>query len=337
MSEVRGRLQGLIGGYRVSQMIRAAALIGICDRLAAGPRTSAEVASEVGANPDLLHRLMRALVAFGVLAEGEDGRFSNLEMGELLRTDSPQSLRDGALALTQESWWDAWRELTPTVREGYIPLERVLGMPFWEMLAGDPEWAARFNGFMVNQTSVFVPEMLGAFDFASRAHVVDIGGGNGALIAGVLEANPSLRGTVFDLEAGLDGARELLARRGVADRCSLVPGSFFESVPGDGDTYLLRMILHDWEDERAAAILATIRRALRPESRLLVIDFLLPERATDSPQDRWALTTDLHMHVLFGSRERTEAEMRRLLGAAGFEVERVVPTSSTAVMVAAPA
>jgi hypothetical protein len=156
--------------------------------------------------------------------------------------------------------------------------------------------------------------------------VVDVGGGNGGLIASVLAAHPGLRGVLFDLESGLAGADELLRRRGVADRCTTVAGDFFESVPAGGDIYLLRLVLHDWDDEHAARILNTLRRAMSPGSRLVVIDHLLPARADTSPASRAALIIDMSMYVLFGARERTERDMRGMLDAAGFRVERIAIT-----------
>jgi orsellinic acid C2-O-methyltransferase len=186
----------------------------------------------------------------------------------------------------------------------------------------------------VANTEAFAPQVTNAFDFSQCRTVVDIGGGNGALIAGILSANPHLRGVVFDLEQGLAGAREYLQRRGVGDRCTTVPGDFFKSVPPGSDCYLLRFILHDWDDSHAAQILATVRRAMAPGSRLLVIDYLLPAVADASQDSRLALSVDINMFVMFGGRERTEVEMRSMLGAAGFEVERIAPTSPTRTLVA---
>jgi SAM-dependent methyltransferase len=184
----------------------------------------------------------------------------------------------------------------------------------------------------VSNTEAFVPQLLEAIDFSRFGTVVDVGGGNGGLIASVLSANPSLRGVLFDLESGLAGAEELLRRRGVADRCTTVAGDFFESVPTGGDIYLLRLVLHDWDDKDAARILNTVRRAMSPGSRLLVIDHLLPARADTSPASRAALIIDMHMYVLFGARERTESDMRGMLDAAGFRVERIALTSPTRIV-----
>jgi hypothetical protein len=324
----------MIGGFRISQMIRTAALLKICDRLAAGPRDAADVAAEVHADPGLLHRLMRALAGFGVLEEGPDGRFTNTEMGELLRTEVPGSAAGAAAGLLQDNGWKAWGQLPRGVMEGSIPHVVGNGATFWEVMAHDPETSARFNAHMVSNTEVFVPQLFEAIDFSRFGTVVDVGGGNGGLIASVLSANPGLRGVLFDRESGLAGADELLRRWGVADRCTTVAGDFFESVPTGGDIYLLRLVLHDWDDEHAAQILRTIRGAMSPDSQLIVIDHLLPARADTSPDSRAALIIDMHMYVLFGARERSEHDMREMLDAAGFTVERIAKSVPTRTIVA---
>ncbi len=323
----------MISGFRVTQMIHAAAELRVCDALAGGSRTAAEIAPDLGADPALLHRLCRGLAGHGVLAEEPGGTFSNTALGELLRSGVPGSLRDVALALPERSSWAAWAELTQSVREGAVPFQLANGISFWEANSQDEAVGDRFNRFMVAQTEVFVPQLLAAFDFGTCRRVVDVGGGNGALLAGVLAANRQLRGTLFDLPEGLAGADAYLTMRGVRDRCELVKGDFFEAVPSAADAYLLRLILHDWDDGRAAAILANCRAAMAPGTRLIVIDNLLPEVAGEEPQARNALTMDLHMHVLFGARERTESHLRQMLETAGFSVTRVVPTAPPSTIV----
>jgi predicted O-methyltransferase YrrM len=327
-------LLGLIGGYRISQLVRTAALLNICDRLAAGPRDAADLAAEARAESRLLHRLLRALAGVGVLEEGPDGRFTNTEMGELLRTDVPGSAAGVAAGVLQDNVWKAWGELPRGVVEGATPHMLGNGATFWEVLARDSESSARFNAHMVSQTQAFVPQLLDAFDFSRSRTVIDVGGGNGALIAAILSEHPALRGVLFDRDTGLAGADEFLRRRGVADRCTTVTGNFFESVPAGADTYLLRFVLHDWDDEHAAQILRAVRRAMSPGTQLIVIDHLLPERADRSPDSRAALLIDMHMYVLFGARERTEREMRAMLDAAGFRVERIELTSPARTIVA---
>jgi ubiquinone/menaquinone biosynthesis C-methylase UbiE len=200
-----------------------------------------------------------------------------------------------------------------------------------------PEMAERFNAFMATQTETFLPQLLHHFDFSTARHVVDVGGGKGALMAGILRANPRARGTVCDLEAGLSAARAYLEAQGVASRVDLAVGSFFDSVQAGADVYVLRHILHDWPDDRAADILAVCRRAMRPGARLLVIETLLPDRAIDDPAARIKFFYDLNMFVMFGARERTERELQTMLEEAGFTVDRVLPTEPTATLVATAA
>ncbi|MDQ6884528.1 MAG: acetylserotonin O-methyltransferase [Candidatus Dormibacteraeota bacterium] len=334
MSDAGDRLYQMISGFRVTQMVRTAALLGICDALVAGPRDAVSVAAELHADPEVLRRLMRALTGLGVLTEADDRRFSNTAIGELLRKDIPGSMRNAAIALPSDANWEAWAKLPRGVADGSVPFELAHGRSMWEKLAGEPEAAARFNGFMAAQSAAFAPQLSEAFDFSRCRQVVDVGGGNGALIAGVLAANPSLRGTLFDVEAGLAGGEAYLRHQGVADRCELKAGDFFKSVPQGGDVYLLKLILHDWDDARATEILKSCRRAMRPGASLLVMDYILPERAVPGPREAQALTMDLHMFTLFGARERTEQELRAMLTQTGFGVDRVVPTSPQATIVA---
>lgn len=334
MESPRDRLLALITGYRASQLIRAAAMLKVCDQLAHGPRDAAGVAAAVHADPMLLRRLMRALAGIGVLEEGQGGRFSNTEMGELMRLDVPGNLAAPAISLTDDNVWAAWGQLHRGIAQGVVPHELANGASFWDLHEANPEAGARFNQHMVRQTEVFAPQLVNAFDFSKCRTVVDVGAGNGALMAGILSANPSVRGVVFDMDQGLTGAREYLDGRGVGDRAETVAGDFFESVPPGGDCYTLRLILHDWDDADAMRILKSVRRAMIPGSWLLVIDHLLPAHADTSPDSRVALNMDIHMFVLFGSRERTEDDMRKMLTAAGFEVERVAPTTPTRTVVA---
>jgi SAM-dependent methyltransferase len=335
--EARERLYHMIVGYRATQAIRAAALLGICDVLAEGQLAAAEAAVRVEADPGLVQRLMRLLAALGVLAESADGRFANTEMGDLLRTDVAGTLRTAVIGLCQDSSWSAWGALPRGIRGEGVPFELANGQPPWEEMRDNPEVAERFNAFMATQTETFLPQLLHHFDFSTARHVVDVGGGRGALLAGILRANPGVRGTICDLDSGLSGAGEYLEAQGVAGRVDLAAGSFFESVPAGADVYLLRHILHDWPDERAAEILAVCRRAMRPGARLLVIDTLLPERATDDPAPRIRFFYDLNMFVMFGARERTERELRIMVEEAGFTVDRVLPTEPTATVVATAA
>ncbi len=337
VSTPRDQLSELINGYRITQMIHTSAQLGIFDVLAQGPRTAPYVAAQVGVDPGLLDRLMRALAAVGILEQGPDERFSNTEMGDLLREDVPGSLRNFAIGLVEYGYWRAWGELPSALRDGGVAFEFAHGQSFWDRAQSTPEVAAGFSALMAEQAAMLVPQLLEAFDFSGSRRVVDVGGGKGALVAGLLSAHPSLRATIFDLESGLHGADALLRARGVRERCDLVVGSFFDAIPSGADVYLLQRILHDWDDKRAAEILTTCRRAMQQGARLLVVESALPEGPVGAPRDRRTLVLDLHMHVMFGSRERTEVELRRLLEATGYAVDQVVPTSPWTTFIAVAA
>lgn len=334
MTDAEDRLYWMISGFRTSQLIRTAAMFGICDILASGPKHAAEVAAAVGLDAGMVRRLLRSLVAISILMEGDDGTFSNSELGALLRKEIPESFSAAALALPEDHWYEAWSALPRALKANRVPFEVAHGRTFWDVAADDDGVAQNFNRFMVRQTEAFVPQLLGAYDFSACGLVVDVGGGNGSLVGRVLAKNPSVRGILFDVAAGLLGAEKELGTLGVGDRCELVVGSFFESIPGGADAYMLRQILHDWDDARASEILVVCRRAMRQGANLLVMDRLLPARATDSSEDRFALILDMHMHVLFGSRERTEGELKGLIEANGFAVDRVIAASPQAITVA---
>jgi hypothetical protein len=332
--EAGNRLYAMILGYRTTQIIHAAARLGICDELAPEPLASSVLASRIHVDPPLLHRLLQALAALGLLNEAEDGRFATTELGFLLRRDVEGSLRSTVVGMGEDSWWRAWGELPRALTSGGVPYERSEGRTFWQEMDDDPAVAGRFNSFMSGRAEIFTPQLLGLFDFSDARHIVDVGGGVGALLAGILEAHPQAHGTLFDLPAGLAGAPAYLRARGVEGRCTLVAGSFFDSVPAGADVYILRDILHDWPDERAAEILRVCRSAMAPPAKLLVIDAVLPARATEDPADLTKFLYDINMFVLFGSRERTEQELRRLLEAGSFAVDRLLPTVPTATLVA---
>lgn len=311
------RAYELVNGFRASQLVRLAAQLRIPDLVADGPRSPEELGTATGIDADRLRRALRGLAALGVLVETEDGRFACTEVGELIREAVPGSLSSLALMLLPESY-RAWDHLLETVRSGRTGYEIAYGVSLWELLGRDPEYAERFNRAMV-ATSEEVAEFVAAgSDFSKALVIVDVGGGNGALAAGILRAHPHLRGIVCDLAAGLAGTSEYLSIRGVLNRCTVVECDFFLSVPKGGDVYLLKNIIHDWDDAHATHILSACRRAMGPGARILLVERILPARVTDNPAHLNAVMTDLQMMVQLGSRERTLAEYRGLLEGAGF-------------------
>jgi hypothetical protein len=331
------RLDWLTRAYRVGQVIRTAALFGVCDVLAGEPMAAQQVAERVGAASDPMRRLLRTLVALDVLSES-DGAFRNAALGELLRRDHPEAMREVAISRMRESWWRAWGALPDAVRTGESAYVLANGRSMWDELRDDPEAAASFNAMIGSGTEEYAASLACCIDFAESRHVVDVGGGQGTMLAALLRSAPGARGTLFDLPAGLIGAQDYLAAAGVADRAETVAGDFFDSIPASGDVYLLRRVLHDWPDDDALAILRTCRKAIgHRAARLLVADTIMPERpAAGAAEDETVFTLDLHMLVLFGARERSVSEFNRLLEATGFGIEEVLATAPEGTIVARP-
>jgi SAM-dependent methyltransferase len=313
-------------GFLTTQLLYVAAKLGVAEVLAAGPRTGPEVAQAVGADPDLLTRVLRGLALEDVLAEVGGGRFALTELGERLRGDVPGSIR-GPMVVRGELYYQAAAGLLAAVRHGGTPFEQVYGDRFFEYLGRHPVKEAVFQGSMTGRAEQEAGDVVAAYDFGGLGRLVDVGGGHGILLGAILRAAPDLQAVLVDQPAVVEQARRRLEADGVADRCRLVPGDFFGSVPAGADAYLLSRVLHDWGDEDARRLLATCRSAMPPGGRLLVVEAPLPERARDRPA---VIRMDLHMLVLLGARERTEAQYRRLLADGGFQVERVVATSSPA-------
>lgn len=322
------RLQEMLVGYRLTQMLHVAASLGLADALADGPRSVAELAGEVHARPDPLHRLLRALSGVGVFAEvtaepnatapGER-RYELNPLAEPLRRDHPDSVHAFAVSYGQPWWWDVFGRLEHTVRTGETAFDHAYGVGFFEYLALHPEAEAIFAANMTATTESEERALTGTYDPGDADTVVDVGGGEGALLARFLAAHPNLRGILYDLPTVIDRAGGPLQAAGVIDRCELRDGDFFRWVPEGADLYLLKDVLHDWSDDRCVEILERCREAMHPGSRLLILERLLPSDGGPSP----AALVDINMLVFTGGRERTEEQYRDLLRAAGLRLEHV--------------
>jgi hypothetical protein len=320
-------LMQMVSGYRASQALYVAAKLGIADLLKDGPKSSDELAEAAHAHPAALRRLMRALASLGIFEEDAAGRFSLTPMGTCLRSDVPGSLRAPVLFLVGEEGWRAWGALLHSVQTGEPAFDHVYGMGGFDYGAQHPEFSKVLDESMAAFAAPVADAVLAAYDFSGTSTLVEVGGGNGALLSAILRAHPELRGILFDLPHVVTGASKVLADAGVADRCEVVGGSFFDSVPGGGDTYMLKWIIHDWDDDRSIAILRACHRAMKGTGKLLVLDQILPRRAEPSGATA-VFMFDLEMLVVApGGRERTEDEFRALLAAAGFRVNRVVATT----------
>lgn len=326
----RLQLTRLILSLWAPQTIHTAAALGIPDLLSGGPRRSDELAHAAGAHPGALYRLLRAMVALELCVQTEDGAFALTPMGDLLRSDSPDSARSWALLMGGRYVWHGWENLVECVRTGQ-PAPKLLGeKEAFEAMAADPEAAAIFYQAMLETTRQAAGALIEAYDFSGVRSLVDVGGGYGVLLAAILEAYSEMRGKIFDLLHCQEGATRLLTERGAAGRAEFVAGSFFESVPAGADAYILKSVIHDWDDEQSLAIFKNCRAALNSGARLLIIEPTVPERVGSSSHDGVIVGSDLNMLVMTGGRERTEAEFRALLEASGLRIARIVMAPPTA-------
>jgi hypothetical protein len=304
----------LVNSYQVSQAIHVAAVLGIADILKHGSRSADDIASEIEADPEVTYRLLRALAAVGVFREESEQAFSLTPVGEGLLADTPGSLRDSAIWLGQESNWNSWGKLILGVKSGENVFPQVYGTDVWEYRAKQPEVSAMFDRMQAVKGE---GSILGLYDFSAFGVIVDVGGGTGTMLASILSAHPPARGILFDQPHVV--SKKPLEAAGVADRCEVIGGDFFEAVPDGGDAYLLRTVIHDWDDNDAIAILKACRKAMSRSAKLLLI-----ERIVGPPnEDALAKFFDLTMLVFPGGRERSQEEYSSLLEAAGLRLSNV--------------
>jgi O-methyltransferase domain/Dimerisation domain len=302
-------LRRAVNGYQVSQALHVAAALGIADLLADGPQSSDELAAACGAHPDSLYRLLRALASIGVLDAEPERRFALTAIGEELRSDVPGSEHAHAVFVGRDYHWNAWSQLEQSVRTGEPAFRSLYGMSVWEYRAERPEESAIFDRWMTANTETVNDVIAGTYDFSRFTRVVDVGGGRGSLLSAIVRAHPGVRGTLFDQAHVVAGVE--------IDGVEVVSGSFFETVPRGGDAYVLKWIIHDWDDDEAVAILRTCAAALDGDAQVLLI-----ERDLTVPDASWL---DLQMLVMLGGRERTEEEYAALLRAADLEPARATP------------
>jgi SAM-dependent methyltransferase len=317
-------MMDLITGYWTSQAVGTVALLGVADHLTDGPRTSDELARIVGADPGALYRVLRLLASIGVLVQATPGTFALTPLGETLRSDAPDSVRNFAITETAPGHWLPWGRLPESVQSGQPMAREALGMELFDWYAQNPEEAGYFNAAMGNLSALVAQELVRVYDFSGVRTVADVGGAHGVLLTAVLRANPTARGILFDLPHVIATARETIAAEGLSSRCELVSGDFFDALPEGADLHLLKQIVHDWDDDRVTLLLQNCHRALAPGGKLLLVETVIPPDNAPS----MAQAVDLNMLVLLGGRERTKVEYHDLLMAAGFRLDRIVPTRS---------
>lgn len=324
-----GSLQDVVYGFMPAQVLHVGVRLGIADALAAGPKTLTELAAATGTHAPSLRRLLHGLACLDVLTETEHG-FELAPTGQQLRADVPNSIRAAVLLFCSEAMWRSWSALEHSVRTGGIAWDHVHGTSVFDHMREHAAEAATFNAAMADRTRAVAPRVVASYDFSRFTRLVDVGGGNGQLLAVILAGAPALRGVVFDQPAGVAQAWDILAAAGVADRCEVVAGDFFTGVPAGGDAYLLKSVIHNWDDEKAAVILRNCREAMARNATLLLVERVMPARV-DSAVVARVVWSDVNMLVNTVGRERTEEEYRTVLAAGGFELAERIPTSENPV------
>jgi len=312
-------------GKWVSKALSVVADLAIPDLLKDGPRPVDELARECGAHPDALYRLLRGVSAVGVLDELPGRSFRNNALSETLRSDVPGSMRAMVRFLGEDSTWRAWGGLKYAVETGMPAFDHVIGQHVFEHFKAHPEASRIFNDAMVNLTAVTGNAVVDAYDFSVFKKIVDVGGGHGALLATIAGRYPGVHGVVADLPEVMAGAREFIASQGLTNRIDAAAADFFESVPAGADGYVMKHIIHDWDDARSMKILSNCAQAMDPRGKVLVIDQVV----SDDPAAVFSKLIDLEMLVMTGGgRERTEQEFRNLLQRSGLKMTRIVRTAS---------
>ncbi len=314
----------MIGANWTTKVIAVAAELRIADHLAAGPRNVDVLAAAARCHPPSLRRLLRALASLDLCAEQEDGSYSLTPLGALLRADAEHAVNSWAIWWGKYHW-PTWSNLLHSVKTGESAREAATGQKGYAHVENNIEAAAVFNRAMVEVSRLISTQVVRVINLDAASHVVDVGGGHGMLLAAILYAYPGARGTLFDLPHAMEGAATLMREAGVATRAVLASGDFFDAVPGGGDAYLLKSILHNWDDEKCALILASCRRAMTRESKLVLVERVMPARMQATKLNQAVARADLNMLVGLGGRERTADEFTAMLASRGFVVTRIVP------------
>ncbi len=326
-------LGSMAAGFWVSRAIYVAAKLRIADLLAQGPQSAEFLAEKTQSNPDALFRLLRALVAFGLFTDHNEDGFGLTELGDALRSDNDESMRDYVMMLGQPESWRAWEHIEHSITTGAPAFDYTFGCPFFPYLAANPPVGQIFDKGMRSRGVADDNAVVAAYDFSEFSRIVDLGGGAGRLLSTVLKSAPRATGILFDLPHVVEATRKSLTTTGVRNRIKIVAGDFFEAVPAGADLYLLKQVLHDWSDEQVTKLFANCRRGMAAKSRMLILELIV---GPESPP--FAKLLDLMMLVWTGGRERTRDEYERLLAGADLKLIRVLPTSTLiCVLEAAPA
>jgi hypothetical protein len=312
----------MIQGFWVSRAIYVAAELRIADLVDDEPKTAEALAKATGTHAPSLYRVLRALASVGVFSEDAEGRFALTPVAATLRSNQPGSLREFAMVELAADHYPAWEAVLDSVKTGEVAFHRVFGMDAWAHRAENREHGELFDEAMASFGNVVNQTVVESYDFSQFSNVVDVGGGDGSLLTGLLKAHPGMKGLLLDLPQVIPGAERYLETQGLTDRCEVVAQDFLHSVRAGADAYVLKWIVHDWNDDDSTTILKNCHRAMRKDSKLLVVEAIIPP----GNQPSFHKFMDLNMMVMLGGRERTEPEYRSLLEAAGFELTAVTPT-----------
>ena len=332
---LRDRMNGLIAGFIISQLVFVAARLGIADALRGGPQSVAALARRVGAHPPFLYRLLRALAGVGVFAENADGRFRLTPLARTLCSDEPNSLHGWALQAASPSSWSAFSATLFSITTGGLAFDHALGAPLFEYFRQRPEESKIFSAAMASLSGPENEEIAKGYPFERISRLVDVGGAHGHLLATILRRHRKLRGVLFDVPHTVATAAQsgFISAPDVRDRCETVGGDFFKAVPAGADAYLMKYILHDWTDDQCVEILMNCRAAMAPGGRILVADMVIPRGNTLHPSK----IMDVSMMVMTGGRERTRAEFADVFRRSGLRLKRIYPVGGTVSIVEAVA
>jgi hypothetical protein len=318
------QIMQLTTGYIASTAIYVAVKLRIPDRLAPGARTSADLAKDASVNEDSLYRVLRTLTSLGVFQETAPRTFSNNLASSMLASGTQGSMYDMALWMSDPFHFQVYADALYSVETGKPAVDKTFGMPVFEYFSKDPNESEIFNNAMTMFSGVVIPAVLEVYDFSGIGTLVDIAGGHGRVLTSILQKYPLMRGVLFDLEHVIAGARPAIEQLGLPDRCATATGDFFKAVPHGGDAYIMKHIIHDWNDAEAVTILRNIRTAMNPGGRVILLESVI----APGSQPDFGKIIDLEMLLMPGGRERTEQEFRNLFEQAGFKLTRIVPTKS---------
>jgi hypothetical protein len=310
-------------GAMMTQALGVAAKLGIADLLNDNAKAIGELAAATGTHSRSLYRLLRSLAGAGIFVETEREVFANTELSELLRKDSPNSMRNGAIFMSEPWHYNVWGNMLHSVRTGETAWKRTHGAEVFDWFAENPKEAEIFNGAMTDMSVAVAPRVVEAYDFSGFETLADIAGGHGYLLSQILKSTPNLKGILFDVPSVIAGAGELLQRENVAERVEKVAGDFFAEVP-NADAYIMKHIIHDWDDARCVSILKNIHAAMNADGKLLIVETVVPE----GNEPHYSKLIDLEMLTSPGGAERTAEEYRELLSNAGFRLTRIIQTKS---------